>query len=201
MLSVEEYKEIEDAFLLFDKDGSGTIDVGELKDALRVLGVNLNLNETRKLMEQADKDGSGSIELEEFMPLMLIKLSMRDNAKEISKAFKMYDDDDNGRIEAENLNNAASALGISVSREELNEMILIADFKNQGYVDLMDFEKVMEQGGQYKKKDDLLSEANVGNVEDAGLKKVFTNLIKDSSQPSVESPGIKSGSIRLPGIN
>ena len=51
MLSQEEYKEIEEAFLLFDKDGSGTIDVSELRDALRVLGVNLNLNETKKLME------------------------------------------------------------------------------------------------------------------------------------------------------
>jgi hypothetical protein len=51
MLSNEEYAEIEKAFLLFDKDGSGTIDVSELRDALRVLGVTLNLNETKKLME------------------------------------------------------------------------------------------------------------------------------------------------------
>ena len=130
MLSNEEYAEIEKAFLLFDKDGSGTIDVSELRDALRVLGVTLNLNETKKLMEQADKDGSGSIELEEFMPLMIMKLESRDANKEISKAFKMYDDDDNSTIEHQNLINAALALDITITKEEVNEMMEVGDFKN-----------------------------------------------------------------------
>ena len=70
LLSIEEYEEIRDAFRLFDKDGSNTIDVGELRDALKVLGIVMNMTETKKLMELADKDGSGSIELEEFLPLM-----------------------------------------------------------------------------------------------------------------------------------
>jgi Ca2+-binding EF-hand superfamily protein len=144
-LSIEEYNEIVDAFNLFDKDGSNTIDVGELRDSLKVLGIHMNLNEVKMLMEKADKDGSGTIDLEEFLPLMASKFEARDQQSEIAKAFKAYDDDDNGRIELQNLQNAADTLCIDVTLEELEEMMRIGDFKNQGYVDLEDFMNLMEK--------------------------------------------------------
>lgn len=144
VLSIEEYNEIVDAFNLFDKDGSNTIDVGELRDSLKVLGIHMNLNEVKLLMEKADKDGSGTIDLEEFLPLMASKFEARDQQSEIAKAFKAYDDDDNGRIELHNLQNAADTLGIDVTLEELEEMMRIGDLKNQGYVDLEDFMNLME---------------------------------------------------------
>jgi hypothetical protein len=70
-LSVEEVDEIKKVFTLFDKDGSGTIDSVELKDAMRALGLFVkNKDEMKKLMEKADKDGSGTIEEVEFLSLM-----------------------------------------------------------------------------------------------------------------------------------
>ena len=41
-LTAEEVKEIKEAFDLFDKDGSASIDVGELKDAMKALGIHLD---------------------------------------------------------------------------------------------------------------------------------------------------------------
>ena len=38
-LTDEEVDEIEQAFELFDKDGSNSIDVGELKDAMKAMGI------------------------------------------------------------------------------------------------------------------------------------------------------------------
>ena len=38
-LTHEQVEEIDNAFLLFDKDKSGTIDIAELKDALKALGI------------------------------------------------------------------------------------------------------------------------------------------------------------------
>ena len=65
-LTKEEVREIEIIFRTFDKDGSGGIEVGELKDAMKALGLNKSKEEVQKVMDKADKDGSGSIEIDEF---------------------------------------------------------------------------------------------------------------------------------------
>lgn len=79
-LTDEECVEINKVFSLFDKDGSGTIDAWELKDAMRALGIFVsNKDEQKKLMEKADKDGSGTIEESEFLSLMAELIHKRDS--------------------------------------------------------------------------------------------------------------------------
>ena len=69
-LTEEQKEEIDNAFLLFDKDNSGAIDVGELKDAMKALGVFLTKEKVKEKMTKVDKDGSGAIDKVEFMALM-----------------------------------------------------------------------------------------------------------------------------------
>ena len=69
-LTKEEVREIQYIFKTFDKDGSGGIEVGELKDAMKALGLNKTRDEIKSVMEKADRDGSGSIEIDEFKELM-----------------------------------------------------------------------------------------------------------------------------------
>ena len=49
-LSDIQRKEIDGAFKLFDKDGSGNIDFYELRDAMRALGLNMTKEEVKELM-------------------------------------------------------------------------------------------------------------------------------------------------------
>ena len=44
---------------MYDADGSGSMDVNELKDAVKVLGFRVSDQELRKLVMEADADGSG----------------------------------------------------------------------------------------------------------------------------------------------
>ena len=46
-LTEEQKEEIDNAFLLFDKDKSGSIDVNELKDAMKALGIFLKKEEVK----------------------------------------------------------------------------------------------------------------------------------------------------------
>jgi calcium-binding protein CML len=69
-LTNEQVEEINNAFLLFDKDNSGSIDVNELKDAMKALGIYLKKEEVKLKMAKVDKDGSGAIDKDEFMALM-----------------------------------------------------------------------------------------------------------------------------------
>jgi Ca2+-binding EF-hand superfamily protein len=46
---------------LFDADGSGTIDVKELKVAMRALGFEPKKEEIKKMISDIDKEGAGKL--------------------------------------------------------------------------------------------------------------------------------------------
>lgn len=73
-LTREQIDEIKSAFELFDKDKSGTIDTGELKDAMKALGIYLKKEEVHAMMRKVNNNASGVIELNEFMALMAEKI-------------------------------------------------------------------------------------------------------------------------------
>lgn len=78
ILTEEQKEEIDNAFIIFDKDKSGSIDVGELKDAMKALGIFLKKDDVKQVMTKVDKDGSGNIDKEEFTALMAEQIESRD---------------------------------------------------------------------------------------------------------------------------
>ena len=73
---------------MFDADGSGTIDVKELKVAMRALGFEPKKEEIKKMIADIDKEGAGTIDFNDFLTLMSQKMSEKDTKEEILKAFK-----------------------------------------------------------------------------------------------------------------
>ena len=106
-LTEEQKQEIREAFDLFDTDGSGTIDAKELKVAMRALGFEPKKEEIKKMIADIDKDGSGTIDFDEFLQMMTAKMSEKDSREEILKAFRLFDDDETGKISFKNLKRVA----------------------------------------------------------------------------------------------
>ena len=116
-------QELREAFDLFDTDGSGSIDTKELQVALRALGFDSKKEKVRKMIADIDLDGSGTIDFEEFVEMMTGKMGDRDSPDEIRRVFKLFDDDETGRISFRNLKRVARELGENMTDEELQEMI------------------------------------------------------------------------------
>merc|ERR1719310_2551079 len=131
-LTPEQQNEIKQAFELFDTDGSGSIDTKELKVAMRALGFEPKQEEINKMIGDVDDDGSGTIEYEEFLKMMTHKILNRDPKDEILKAFRLFDDDETGKISFKNLKRVAKELGERMTDEELQEMIDEADPDGDG---------------------------------------------------------------------
>merc|ERR1711924_230274 len=108
-LSEEQIEEIREAFNLFDADNSGAIDVRELKAAMRALGF-----EVKKMISDIDNDGNGSIEFQEFLEMMTGKMGEKDTREDIEKVFKLFDDDNTGKISLRNLRRVAQELGENI---------------------------------------------------------------------------------------
>ena len=144
-LTEEQKQEIKEAFDLFDTDGSGSIDAKELKVAMRALGFEPKKEEIQKMISDVDTDGSGQIEWDEFLKMMTHKILNRDPMEEIRKAFKLFDDDNTGKISFKNLKRVAKELGEKITDEELQEMIDEADRDGDGEVNEEEFVRIMKK--------------------------------------------------------
>jgi centrin-1 len=148
-LTEEQKQEIREAFDLFDTDGSGSIDAKELKVAMRALGFEPKKEEVKKMISDVDTDGSGTIGFDDFMALMTAKMAERDPREEILKAFRLFDEDETGKITFKNLKRVAKELGESISDEELQEMIDEADRDGDGEVSEEEFFRIMKKSGLF----------------------------------------------------
>merc|ERR1711918_169608 len=70
MLTQEEIDQCREAFERFDKDGSGTIDVWELKATLNAMGQYPTDEELLQMIAEVDDDGSNEIEFSEFLKVI-----------------------------------------------------------------------------------------------------------------------------------
>ncbi len=148
-LSEEQKQEIKEAFDLFDTDKTGTIDYHELKVAMRALGFDVKKQEVINLMREFDREGSGQIEYPDFLEIMTSKISERDPIEEILKAFKLFDEDNSGRISLRNLRRVARELGENLSDDELQAMIDEFDKDGDGEINEQEFLGIMKQTSIY----------------------------------------------------
>ena len=146
-LTEEQKQEIREAFDLFDTDGSGTIDAKELTVAMRTLGLDAEKDEIRRMINDIDKDGSGTIDFNEFLNMMTARMGDRDSREEIVKVFRLFDDDETGKISFKNLKRVAQDLGENMTDEELQEMIDEADCDGDGEVNEEEFFRIMKRRG------------------------------------------------------
>lgn len=165
-LTEDQEQEIKEAFDLFDTDGSGTIDAKELKVAMRALGFEPRREELRELLSAAagasggggnnniGAGGSGGDEIvvityPQFLQLMSRKMTQRDTREEILKAFRLFDDDETGKISFKNLKRVAMELGENMTDAELQEMIDEADRDGDGEVGEEEFLRLMKKTSLY----------------------------------------------------
>ena len=148
-LSEEQKQEIKEAFDLFDTDGSEKIDAKELKVAMRALGFEPKKEEIKKMIADIDKDGSGQIDFADFLDMMTAKMQERDGKEEVLKAFRLFDDDETGKISLKNLRRVAKEIGEVMTEEELQEMIEEADLDGDGEIDQEEFLRIMKKTSLY----------------------------------------------------
>lgn len=144
-LAPQKKQEIKEAFDLFDTDGSGTIDAKELNVAMRALGFEMNDQQINQMIADVDKDGSGAIDFEEFVNMMTAKIGERDTRDELMKAFRIIDEDKNGKISDVDIMRVAKDLGETFTLDEIREMIDEADRNGDGEVDAEEFMRIMKK--------------------------------------------------------
>lgn len=149
-LTEDQKTDIKEAFDLFDPDGTGKIATKELKIAMRALGFEPKKEELKKLVADIDPDCLGKLSFEEFLNIMSVKMLEKDPKEEILRAFRLFDDDETGKISFKNLKRVARELGENLTDEELQEMIDEADKDGDGEISQEEFMRIMRKTCLYK---------------------------------------------------
>ena len=76
------------------------------------------------MIADIDKDGSGTIDFEEFLTMMTAKMGERDSTEEIAKAFRLFDDDETGKISFKNLKRVAKCALLLSRAPQLADILL-----------------------------------------------------------------------------
>lgn len=118
-MTEEEVLEIKEAFDLFDTDGGGSIDPGELKAAMTSLGFEAKNQTIYQMIADIDQDNKGNIDFDEFLKLMTARISDKDTKQDIEKVFKLFVPDKSGYITLKDLRRVAQELGETMEDQEL----------------------------------------------------------------------------------
>lgn len=138
-LLTEQKQEIYEAFSLFDMNDDGYLDYHELKVALRALGFTLENKEVLRLIDKYDRNGNRLMYYEDFYLIAGEMIVKRDPMDEIKRAFKLFDEDNTGKISLKNLKKVAHELGENLTDQELRAMIEEFDLDGDGEINEEEF--------------------------------------------------------------
>lgn len=173
----DQKKDLQTAFNIFDKDGTGNIDIKDLKVILRALGFEPQEDEIKKLLSsinRSDDDetekknlSANTIDWNEFLSIMSAKLAESDEIDHLKVGFYNFCDktleNENKYITLKSLRDVSITLGQEMSDDELKEMMIEANPSlrmniENGKSDNEDMFRVSEK--QFK---DLLDKIKSGN--------------------------------------
>merc|ERR1719299_292259 len=96
---------------------------------------------------QTGSSDVGSVDFPEFLSLMSRKMKDTDTEEELVEAFKVFDRDGSGLINASEMRHVMSNLGEKISDEEMDEMLREADVDADGKIDYEEFVRMMMADG------------------------------------------------------
>ncbi|XP_006640871.2 myosin regulatory light chain 2B, cardiac muscle isoform [Lepisosteus oculatus] len=139
MFEQSQIQEFKEAFTIMDQNRDGFIDKQDLRDTFAALG---RLNVNNEELEDMLKEAPGAINFTVFLTMFGEKLKGSDPEETILNAFKIFDPDAKGHINAEYIKRMLMTQADKFSAEEVQQMFSAfppdvsgnLDYKNLCYV-------------------------------------------------------------------
>ena len=110
-------------FEALDRDGSGSIDIFELRKMVQGLGLPCSKQELKQMFARMDRNNDGSISYEDFKQDLLSRWSTPEEKQHLLRElFRMFDLTGNGKIEPKEVKVVMMSIGEKVSNQEIDEM-------------------------------------------------------------------------------
>eukprot|EP00919_Chromeraceae_sp_WS-2016_P008029 GHVR01018967.1.p1 GENE.GHVR01018967.1~~GHVR01018967.1.p1 ORF type:complete len:127 (+),score=35.41 GHVR01018967.1:374-754(+) len=114
---------------------------------MRALGFDVKKEDVRKMLQEIGKDSTAPVTYENFVDIMSGRMADKYSRGEIMKVFRLFDDDDSGKISFRNLKRVTTELGENLTDDDLKEMIEEADRDGDGLINPDEFYRIMRRRG------------------------------------------------------
>lgn len=143
------------AFDSVDKEKTGVINTSQLEDVFRSCGLSISSAQAEAMIKKYGS-GNGMVGISEFLMMVSRSQSRQDSRQSTSStskakteeedmrtAFKVFDIDGNGFIDAQELRQTMHDLGEELSERDISAMIRSADKNGDGKIDYEEFIQMM----------------------------------------------------------
>jgi len=141
-MTQKESQDLENAFLMLDKDGSGTLSKEELIEGYKkIYGINYNEQEIDALINMADENDDGVISYSEWLMTAMNRNKILTNDK-LEAAFSGFDADHSNTVSLSEISNFLFNDKV-MDEEALKEILARYDSNQNGEITLNQFKELM----------------------------------------------------------
>ncbi|CAG9465262.1 unnamed protein product [Pedinophyceae sp. YPF-701] len=139
---------LEHVFSIFDANGSGQVDAGEVKRLLRVMGLNPSSADAEAYLRECDLDASGGLSKKEFALLLQLAEARRNPETEkelVLRALKAFDRNGDGRVDAADMRAVLTKKRSpdSLTDEEADRILDRLDRSGDGTIDAVELSRFL----------------------------------------------------------
>lgn len=142
-LPQKQIQEMKEAFTMIDVNRDGFIDEGDLKAMYESLGAAPPDSQIKEMM----KEITGQFNFTMFLTLFSDKLSGSDSEETIRNAFKMFDENDTGKLQEEYIKDLLENMGDNFTKDEMRQTFKEAPVEG-GKFDYLAFTKILKGSDQ-----------------------------------------------------
>ncbi|XP_064188163.1 mitochondrial adenyl nucleotide antiporter SLC25A24 isoform X1 [Anguilla rostrata] len=114
-------KTYEDLFEKLDTNKDGKVDVSELKEGLKAMGIAFDKGAAQKIVSSGDSDKDAGLDFNEFSRYL------KEHEKKLMLTFKSLDKNNDGRIDSMEIKQSLADIGVDISKEEAEKILSSID--------------------------------------------------------------------------
>ncbi|KAJ8035601.1 Myosin light polypeptide 6 [Holothuria leucospilota] len=145
----DDLSEYRDAFSLFDKKGDNKVELTQVGDIIRALGLNPTEAELKRILQTfpSSDDEVRRVSFDEFWPVFtsLQKKKVEGSFEDFTEGLRVFDKDGSGTINSAELRHVLCTLGERLTEDEV-DMLIQGLEDSQGQVNYEEFVKTVLEG-------------------------------------------------------
>ncbi|XP_064416065.1 mitochondrial adenyl nucleotide antiporter SLC25A24 isoform X2 [Latimeria chalumnae] len=114
-------KRYAELFEKLDTNKDGKVDILELREGLKAMGVGLDKGAEQKIVKAGDINQDGQLDFDEFSQYL------REHEKKLKLAFKSLDKNNDGKVDVSEVMQSLETLGVKLSREHAEKILQSID--------------------------------------------------------------------------